>query len=150
MYYDRVTRTVHLEIGGEEYTLRFSLNVLEQLESRSEKNFLETVSSGTIPPLSMLVDGFWLGLMGAGKRIKRDEAEKLAETYMSESDEGFASLATLFSVLLAVSGLLGAKSSYEVLKQLNLEDKDGKPEDDAETDTTEGDAKNAKKAAAKK
>nr|DAH62231.1 MAG TPA: tail assembly chaperone protein [Caudoviricetes sp.] len=124
MYYDRVTRTVHLEIGGEEYLLRFSLNVLEQLESRSDKNFLDTVTSGGMPPLSMLVDGFWLGLMGAGKRIKREEAEKLAETFMSESDEGVGTLAKLFTGLLAISGLFGAKYSHDALKRLGITDKD--------------------------
>ena len=138
MYYDRITRRVHIEIGGEEHLFAFTLSGLEQLESRAGTSLIGLITSGEMPGLSMLIDGFWIGLMGGGKRIKRDEAERLAQDYIDEAENGIGDLASLFNLLVAVSGIMGAKYANEVLKAMGLADKDGEvPE------------KNAKKAARK-
>lgn len=130
MYYERISRTVHLEIGGEDYPLRFSLNVLEQLDGRTGGKLITMATSTGIPPLSTLIDGFWLGLSGAGKKMKREEAEKLAEQFMTESDDGIGALFKTFATLVAVSGLLGAKASHEILEQMGVKDEDGDPAGD--------------------
>lgn len=126
MFYDRLTRRLHVEIGEEEYLLAFTLGGLQELESRAGKPIIDIASAGTVPPLSILVDGFWIALRDGGndKRYTRNEGEKLASRYIEESEDGVVSLGNLFFLLIGVSGLMGAKFRHQMLEQAGLEDKD--------------------------
>lgn len=139
MFYDRLTRRLHLTIGGKEYLLSLNLGGLEELESRSGKP-ITSLASGDQMSLSMLVDAFWIGLRdgGNGKRFTHDEGNQLASDFIEESENGFADLANVFMVLLAISGILGAAYRHDVLQKVGLEDKDGKP-----LETTDNVEKNA-------
>lgn len=141
MFYDRMTRRLHLTVGGKEFLLALTLSGLEELESRSGKPIMDTMSGGSIP-LSMAVDGFWIALRDGGnkKRYTRAEGEAIASDFMSESDKGFGSLVEVFMVLMAISGILGAKARHETLMQAGLEDKDGEPiaDDDTKNEQTAG------------
>jgi len=153
MYYDKITRRVHLSIGGEEYLLAFTLSGLEQLESRCGTSLYKLVSNNDYS-LSTLVDGFWIGLMGGGKRVKREEAAAIASKYMQEQ-EGLGSLMNLFLGLLALSGILGVKQGKELLKTVNMLTKDEvldaaiKEEEEEAKQKEQDDAKNAMKPATK-
>ncbi len=128
MFYDRMTRRLHLTVGGKEYLLALTLSGLEELESRSGKPIMDTMGTGSVS-LSMAVDGFWIGLRDGGnkKRYTRAEGEELAATFMGESEKGFGSLAEVFMILMAISGILGSKLRHETLLKAGLEDKDGEP-----------------------
>lgn len=128
MFYDRMTRRLHLTVGGKEFLLALTLSGLEELESRSGKPIMDTMSGGSIP-LSMAVDGFWIALRDGGnkKRYTRAEGEELAAQFMGESEKGFGSLVEVFMILMAISGILGSTARHETLLKAGLEDKDGEP-----------------------
>lgn len=136
MYYERISRRLHLEIGGADYSLAFSLNALEQLEDRAGKPIVQLVS-GNVPRISLLHDAFWLGLRDGGNRkITRDEVEPLIRQFIEENESeedgsGFMALANVFMILVALSGIMGTKFQHQVFDDVGLMDKDGKPASEA-------------------
>ncbi|WP_302610658.1 GTA-gp10 family protein [uncultured Mitsuokella sp.] len=132
MFYDRITRRIHEEIGGKEYLFCLTIGGLAELEDRIGQPLMQLMSAasqGNLPPIHVLTDAFWIAVRDGGnkKRINREEGEKLLSKYMEESENGFADAVNLFMALVAVSGLLGARGRNNIIKKLGLADKDGNP-----------------------
>ena len=132
MFYDRITRRIHQDIGGKEYLFCLTIGGLAELEDRLGTplmQFMQSADQGKLPPIRSLVDAFWIAARDGGnqKRITREEGEKLFSQYIEESENGLADAVNLFMALVAVSGILGARGRNGILKNLGLVDKDGDP-----------------------
>ena len=127
MYYDRISRRVHLEIGEKEHLLAFTLSGLEQLEARAGESLVSVVTGNKIPKISLLVDGFQIALQGGGERMEREEAKALAEQAIDEMENGIADFTLLFMALIGLSGFLGNEFSHKMCDKAGLVDKDGDP-----------------------
>jgi hypothetical protein len=127
MYYDRISRRVHLEIGEKEHLLAFTLSGLEQLEARAGESLVAVVTGNKIPKISLLVDGFQIALQGGGERMEREEAKALAEQAIDEMENGIADFTLLFMALIGLSGFLGNEFSHKMCDKAGLVDKDGDP-----------------------
>ncbi len=157
MYYDRLSRRVHLEIGGKEHLLALTISGLEQLESVTNETIMEMFAkfSRSDVKITNLISVFWIALRNGDKKNKdlsRAEAEELAAQYFeehSDADEAnggsFGSFLRLCIGLIAISGILGAKARNNALQGLGLIDKD-----EEEADTKNAVTPPAKKTAAKK
>lgn len=120
MEYSIVKRTASISIDGTEYDLRFTLAGLEKLESRMEGTSLfDMMSAHPVPKLTTLVDAMWIGLDGAGKSMKREDAEVLALSFMRSA--GMSELVTLFYTLIALSGIMGPSVSKSLLDSFQSE-----------------------------
>lgn len=126
MYYDRITRRVHLEIGGEEYLLAFTLNGLAELETLAGDSVMNLAGKGEIPPLHVLNSAFFIALRDGGNdhRYKKAEAMELAQKFLDEREDGIVALAEVFFVTLAVSGLMGKDFHDKILKEFSIDNKD--------------------------
>lgn len=132
MFYDRITRRIHEEIGGKEYLFCLTIGGLAELEDRIGQplmQFMSAADQGKLPPIHALVDAFWIAARDGGnkKRLSREEGEKIFSQYMEESENGIGDAVNLFMALVAVSGILGARGRSNILKNLGLVDKDGDP-----------------------
>ena len=105
MYYDRISRRVHLEIGEKEHLLAFTLSGLEQLEARAGESLVSVVTGNKIPKISLLIDGFQIALQGGGERMEREEAKALAEQAIDEMENGIADFTLLFMALILLSAV---------------------------------------------
>lgn len=114
MTYSEIKRSVCITVNEKEYELRFTLAGLEQLESRMEGSLFDSVTAGGVPKLTTLVDTFWIGLSGAGMKMKREDASAIAVSYMRE--QGMDAAVTVFYTLLALSGILGKSASQSMLQ----------------------------------
>ena len=127
MFYDRITRRIHEEIGGKEYLFCLTIGGLAELEDRIGQplmQFMSAADQGKLPPIHVLVDAFWIAARDGGnkKRLSREEGEKIFSQYMEESENGFADAVNLFMALVAVSGILGARGRSNILKNLGMPD----------------------------
>ena len=127
MYYDRISRRVHLEIGEKEHLLAFTLSGLEQLEARAGESLVSLVMSNKIPKISLLLDGFQIALQGGGERMEREEARALAQQAIGEMENGMADFTLLFMALIGLSGFLGNAFAHRMCDKAGLVDKDGDP-----------------------
>lgn len=124
MKYDRLTRTLKLDVKGVEYSLRLSIGMFEELEDSLPKGttLMNMFLNQETPKIKVVRKAFCLGVTKDGKRISNDEALKAFEDYCDEN--GVQGAVSVFYALLAVSHLLGATASNELLKGLGLVDKD--------------------------
>ncbi len=127
MYYDRISRRVHLEIGEKEHLLAFTLSGLEQLEARAGESIVSVVTGNKMPKLNLLLDGFQIALQGGGERMEREEARTLAQQAIMEMENGIADFTLLFMALIGLSGLLGSEYAHKMCEKAGLVDKDGDP-----------------------
>lgn len=129
MYYDRITRRVHLEIGGEEYLLAFTLGGLDELESKTDIKIIDVVQGSGVPPLKVLRTGFYIALRDGGNkhRYTRSEADELAQQFIDESENGVIDLANVFYGVFAASGFVGGDFCKQMFEQVGMEDKDPAP-----------------------
>lgn len=127
MYYDRISRRVHLEIGGKEHLLAFTLSGLEQLEARAGESLVTVVTGNRIPKISLLMDGFQIALQGGGERMEREDARALAQQAIGEMENGIADFTLLFMALIGLSGFLGNEFAHKMCDKAGLVDKDGEP-----------------------
>lgn len=128
MFYDRITRRVHIEIDGNEYLLVFTLGGLEELESRAGRSLIDLSTGGQLPSLKILMDAFFIAIRdgGNGHRYTRQEAERLAQTLIDEHEQGIVGLANVFFATIAASGLIGAAFREQIFQKLGIENKDMK------------------------
>ena len=121
MRYNRLKRTIIVDIDGKEYSFRFTIDDLAELEDSLQDNerIISMFTSRTLPKIKTLIKAFTLGLKANMPDIEKKELfEKFcAETSIDE-------VTKLYFSLIAVSNLLGESVSNEVLKNLGYEVKD--------------------------
>ena len=121
MRYNRLKRTIVVDIGGKEYSFKLTIDDLAELEDSLQDNerIISMFTSRTLPKIKTLIKAFTLGLKANMPDIEKKELfEKFcAETSIDE-------VTKLYFSLIAVSNLLGESVSNEVLKNLGYEVKD--------------------------
>ena len=131
MRYNRIDRTVTVEMGGREFALRFTLSGLEELESRTGLSFLDFLSSigGGSPKLSHLVDAAWIAMKSGEPKLLKKDAEPLIMDYLREN--GLSGLMQVICAAMGLSGILGPEGSAAILQGAGIEE---------ETETKNGEA----------
>ena len=118
MRYNRLKRTIMVDIGGQEYSFKLTIDDLAELEDSLQDNerIISMFTSRTLPKIKTLIKAFTLGLKANMPDIEKKELfEKFcAETSIDE-------VTKLYFSLIAVSNLLGESVSNEVLKNLGYE-----------------------------
>ena len=121
MRYNRLKRTVIVDIGGKEYSFKFTINDLAELEDSLQDNerIISMFTNRQMPKIRTLVTAFKLGLKAD---ITDAEKNELFEKFCAETS--IDEVTKLYFSLIAVSNLLGASVSNEVLTNLGFETKD--------------------------
>lgn len=122
MRYDRLTRLVYFEVGGEEYAARLTNGMLEQIENVCDSSILDLINKG-VPQLKVLKTAFNLSLMKNGEKVKN--GVQIYEKYLNES--GIDVVSNTFFAMIAASYYLGPNRSNEILEMLGLTVKDTEP-----------------------
>lgn len=134
MKYDRILRRVWVEINGREYALVFSLSVFEKLDSETKGKLLLQMAENEIG-WQMMGEAFKLGLCQGDKTITKAKANELFEAFLYQW--GIPKLPEIFWGSVAVSGLMGAKASAQMIQNLG-----GIAQDITEEEPMEDDPKN--------
>lgn len=121
MRYNRLKRDIIVEIGGKEYSFKLTIGDLSELEDSLQDNerIISMFTSRTIPKIKTLIKVFSLGC-----KANMTDAEKnaLFERFCEETS--IDEVMKLYFSMIAVSNLLGAEVSNEVLKSLGYDIKD--------------------------
>lgn len=128
MKYDRLTRLVKFEVGGEEYAARLTIGMLEEIEDILPKGvtLVNLFLNNEMPQIKVLRKAFCVGLMKDGQRVKN--ALPVFEQYCNEN--GVQSAVQVFYALVAASYMLGAEVSKSLLESMELEVKDEDPKNE--------------------
>ena len=121
MRYNRLKRTVMVDIGGKEYSFKFTIDDLAELEDslQNDERIISMFTNRQLPKIRTLITAFKLGLKAD---ITDAEKTKLFEKFCEETS--IDEVTKLYFSLIAVSNLLGASVSNEVLGNLGFETKD--------------------------
>lgn len=123
MRYDRLTRLVRFEVGGEEYAARLTNGMLEQIENACDGgSLLDEINRG-VPKLKVLRTAFSISLTKEGEKVKNGLA--VYEKFLDE--QGIDVVSNTFFAMVAASYYLGPKHSNKVLEGLGLIVKDKEP-----------------------
>ena len=121
MRYNRLKRDIIVVIGGKEYSFKLTIGDLAELEDSLQDNerIISMFTSRTMPKIRTLMKAFVLGL-----KANMTDAEKnaLFERFCEETS--IDEVTKLYFSMIAVSNLLGAEVSNEVLKNLGYDIKD--------------------------
>ena len=122
MKYDRLTRFVHIEVKGVEYSLRLTLGMFEEIEDALPKGttLVSMFLNNETPQIRVLRKAFCLALTKDGKKVA--DPRQVFEQYCDE--KGIQIVIQTFYAVLAASHLLGAAASNEMLENLGLVVKD--------------------------
>lgn len=120
MKYDRLTRKVKLDIGGEEYSLLLTIGMLEELEDElpSGSTLVSMFLNRETPKIRIIRKAFCLGMEKNGVKIGQNQAEKLFEKYCEEN--GIQDAGSVYYVLLAASNILGTSVSNIILESAGM------------------------------
>lgn len=127
MRYDRILRRVWVKIGEDEYALSFNLSTIGKLDAMTNGSLITRVQTGDIP-VNVMVEGFKEGLRNADRSISLGEAKSLCEKFTMEN--GLPELGNTFFRTFAISGLMGAKMTSLLLKQLGVENLEEEPKEE--------------------
>ena len=121
MRYNRLKRTIMVDIGGKEYSFKLTIGDLSELEDSLQDNerIISMFTSRTMPKIKTLMKAFSIGLKANMTEVEKNE---LFEKFCEETS--IDEVTKLYFSLIAVSNLLGATASNEVLKNLGFEIKD--------------------------
>lgn len=121
MKYDRLTRMVKFDVGGEEYAARLTTGALAQVEDVCPNNSIMKVMEdiGHIP-LKVLIPAICLGMTKHGEKVK--DPSPVFDKLMAEV--GIDGVTAIFLAIVAATDYLGAARSKEILANLNLTVKD--------------------------
>lgn len=135
--YNKITRTVRVQAGEKAYSFRLSLNGLQELEAVAfgGKSYFDYQKEYATMPVSTIVEAFRIMLRSAGDSDTAKNPMQVAEIICA--DAGLQGLEEVFYVTLAVSGILGAKTSATMLQQFGLENKDPEPAEQEGSEETE-------------
>lgn len=121
MRYNRLKRTIMVDIGEKEYSFKLTIDDLAELEDSLQDNerIISMFTSRTLPKIKTLVKAFMLGIKA---NITDAEKKELFEKFCAETS--IDEVTKLYFSMIAVSNLLGTSVSNEVLKNLGFETKD--------------------------
>ena len=110
-----------VDIGGKEYSFKFTIDDLAELEDSLQNNerIISMFTNNQLPKIRTLITAFKLGLKAD---ITDAEKTKLFEKFCEETS--IDEVTKLYFSLIAVSNLLGASASNDVLGNLGFETKD--------------------------
>lgn len=120
MEYNRILRRVWVEIGESKHALSFSLSVFERLDSMANGKLIQIIASYSVLPVTILTEGFIMGLRQCDKSLTDGMARSLCEKFVLEN--GIQKLSDVFYGCLGTSGLMGAKATKRILDSLGAED----------------------------
>ena len=121
MRYNRLKRTIMVDIGGKEYSFKLTIGDLAELEDslQDDERIISMFTSRTLPKIKTLIKAFSLGLK---TNVPNAEKEELFDKFCAETS--IDEVTKLYFSMIAVSNLLGESVSNEVLKNLGFELKD--------------------------
>lgn len=121
MRYNRLKRTLIVEISGKEYSFKLNIDDLAELEDSLQDNerIISMFTNRQLPKIRTLITAFTLGLKA---NITDAEKKELFEKFCAETS--IDEVTKLYFSMIAVSNLLGESVSNEVLKNLGFELKD--------------------------
>ena len=121
MRYNRLKRTIMVDIGEKEYSFKLTIDDLAELEDSLQDNerIISMFTSRTLPKIKTLIKAFMLGIKA---NITDAEKKELFEKFCA--DTSIDEVTKLYFSMIAVSNLLGMNVSNEVLKNLGFETKD--------------------------
>ena len=110
-----------VDIGGKEYSFKLTIGDLAELEDslQDDERIISMFTSRTLPKIKTLIKAFVLGLKA---NIPDAEKSELFDKFCEETS--IDEVTKLYFSMIAVSNLLGASVSNEVLKNLGFELKD--------------------------
>ncbi len=134
MLYDRLKRSLSVEVNGEAFTLRLTLGMLGEVESAIPGNdsLSKMLKEKRPPRFDLLKKMFCVGLSKDGERIRGTAAEQVFEKYIQEN--GVPEAENVFYGLLAITNYFGPVASRMILVQLGLEDVDEEADKAVEED----------------
>lgn len=121
MRYNRLKRTIMVDIDGKEYSFKLTIGDLAELEDSLQDNerIISMFTTRTMPKIRTLMKAFVIGLKG---NIPENEKTALFDKFCEQTS--IDEVTKLYFSMIAVSNLLGASASNEVLKNLGFELKD--------------------------
>lgn len=133
--YNKITRTVRAQVEDKAYSFRLSLNGLQELEAVGfgGKSYFDYQKAHESLPVETMIEAFRIMLRSAGDSEAAKNPMQVADTLCA--DAGLPGLESVFYATLAASGIMGPKTSAQMLQQLGLEDKDPEPEASPEEDS---------------
>ena len=124
MLYDRIKRSLSVEIMGAAYTLRLSLGMIGEVESAIPGNdsLSKMLKEKRPPRYELLKKAFCIGLYKDGERVRGNAAVQVFEQFVTEY--GVPEAENIFYGLLAVTNYFGPVASRLILVELGWEKPD--------------------------
>lgn len=95
-------------VGGETYRLKLTTSVICQLENQFKKNLMEIISSGTIPPLAVMLTITQGAMRPWHHKIKFMDVQKLFDRYCEEGGTQLTFMTDVLMPIYSVSGFFSA------------------------------------------
>lgn len=104
-----INRSITLEIGGQERTVKYTIAALEELETLLTSHNAIALMSGGIWSMTDTVSAAYCGLKSTDRRVTRPKAAEWVAAYVRE--HGLAELQMRLGAAIGLSGLLGGEVS---------------------------------------
>lgn len=120
-----ISRSIKLELGGEEREIKFTLQAIEELEAMlPNRNAFELMTRQTWA-INEIVSAAYCGLKVFDRKLTRQTVEQWISKYINDNDNGMLRLNAYLIAAIGVSGLVGGeKSAFEdILRTLDVEEK---------------------------
>ena len=122
-----ISRSIKLELGGEEREIKFTLQAIEELEAMLPNRNAFELMSRRIWAVNEIVSAAYCGLKVFDRKLTRQTVEQWISKYINDNDNGMIKLNSYLVAAIGVSGLVGGeKSAFEnILRTLDVkEEKD--------------------------
>lgn len=118
-----IKRSVKIVLGGEEREIKYTINAIEEIESKlSKHNIFEFINQ---QPWSFtdLTYVLYCGLKSKDNSLRLEQVVSWIEEYAQEQENGYSNLPHYILAALGISGLIGGnKSAFEnILKSLEAD-----------------------------
>lgn len=101
-------------VGGETYRLKLTTAVICQLENQFKKNLMEVISSGTIPPLAVMLTITQGAMRPWHHKMKFLDVQKLFDRYCEEGGTQLTFMTDVLMPIYSVSGFF-SESQQETM-----------------------------------
>lgn len=118
-----IKRSVKIVLGGEEREIKYTINAIEEIESKlSKHNIFEFINQ---QPWSFtdMTYVLYCGLKSKDNSLRLEQVVSWIEEYAQEQENGYSNLPHYIFAALGISGLIGGnKSAFEnILKSLEAD-----------------------------
>lgn len=114
-----INRSVVVELGGEERTLKFTIQAIEELESLLPYGNVFTLAKKEIWSISEIVSACYCALRSTNNTVTRKAVQKWVSEYAAENIDGVPQLRLYLFAALGLSGLIGGeKSAFESILKI--------------------------------